>query len=130
MGFGRAVSCASAGEDVSSCVMTTTATASGRKAKLTAKQRAEIQSRANALKAFGDPARLEIIALLRATDAESTIAVQAGLEGRLSQPTVSHHLKVLTQAGIVRREKIGVFSRYRLLPERLSEIAAWLAPSI
>jgi ArsR family transcriptional regulator len=47
----------------------------------------------------------------------------------LSQPTVSHHLKVLNDAGFVTREKRGTWAYYRLVPEALSILRAALTPS-
>ena len=45
----------------------------------------------------------------------------------LSQPTVSHHLKVLVDAGLLEREKRGVWAYYRLVPDRLADVAAALS---
>ena len=47
----------------------------------------------------------------------------------LSQPTVSHHLKVLNDAGFVSREKRGTWAYYRLVPEALSILRAALTPA-
>jgi ArsR family transcriptional regulator len=41
----------------------------------------------------------------------------------LSQPTVSHHVKVLTEAGLFTREQRGTWAYYRQVPERLAEVA-------
>lgn len=109
--------------------MTTTTTANGRKTKTTAKQRAEYSARASVFKALSDPARVEIVHVLRRGPIDSTTAIVDALEGRLSQPTISHHLQSLERAGIVVRMKIGVFSTYQLAAERMAEIASWLAPT-
>jgi ArsR family transcriptional regulator len=45
---------------------------------------------------------------------------------RLSQPTVSHHLKVLRQAGLVEARRRGTWSYYRLVPEAIAELAGAL----
>ena len=86
--------------------------------------RATAQSLAALLKAVADPARLQLLALLRA--AESGEACVCDLTGPLglTQPTVSHHLKVLAEAGLLTREKRGTWAWYAVVPERLAEIAA------
>ena len=45
----------------------------------------------------------------------------------LSQPTVSHHLKVLRQAGLVESERRGLWAYYYVLPDALEELTAWLS---
>jgi ArsR family transcriptional regulator, arsenate/arsenite/antimonite-responsive transcriptional repressor len=45
----------------------------------------------------------------------------------LSQPTVSHHLKVLRQAGIVDSERQGLWVYYYVVPDALDELAGWLS---
>ena len=81
---------------------------------------------ARLLKAVADPARLQLLALLRASDAgEACVCDLTGPLG-LSQPTVSHHLKVLTEAGLLTREKRGTWAWFSIVPGRLDEIAAVL----
>lgn len=81
---------------------------------------------ARLLKAVADPARLQLLALLRASDVgEACVCDLTGPLG-LSQPTVSHHLKVLTEAGLLTREKRGTWAWYSVVPGRLDEIAAVL----
>ena len=46
----------------------------------------------------------------------------------LSQPTVSHHLRILTEAGLLEREKRGVWAYYRLVPSAIATIADLLTP--
>jgi ArsR family transcriptional regulator len=82
---------------------------------------------ARLMKAVADPARLQIVSLLRAApDCASCVCDITDATG-LSQPTVSHHLKVLFDAGIVDREKRGYWTWYSLLPTRLSELGAVFA---
>lgn len=80
------------------------------------------------LKALADPARLRLMSLVMAhPDAEACVCeLTQPLE--LSQPTISHHLKVLTTAGLLAREKRGVWVYYRVVPEALAALAATLAP--
>ena len=81
---------------------------------------------ARLLKAVADPARLQLLALLKAsTGGEACVCDLTGPLG-LSQPTVSHHLKVLTEAGLLTREKRGTWAWYSIVPGRLDEIAAVL----
>ena len=79
------------------------------------------------LKAVADPARLQILALLRSLpNCEACVCDLTEPLG-LSQPTVSHHLKVLAKAGLVSSEKRGYWTWYRVLPTRLGELSAVLA---
>lgn len=78
--------------------------------------------------ALADPARLRLLGLLAASDAGEVCACDlVGPLGR-SQPTVSHHLKVLHDAGLVDREKRGTWVWYRVVPERLEWLRAALLP--
>jgi ArsR family transcriptional regulator, arsenate/arsenite/antimonite-responsive transcriptional repressor len=76
------------------------------------------------LKAVADPARLQLLALIRAADAGEACVCDLVEPLGLSQPTVSHHLKVLAEAGLISRQKRGTWAWYSVMPERLEEIAA------
>jgi ArsR family transcriptional regulator len=65
------------------------------------------------LKALADPTRLEIVAILRAAD-EPVCVCDFVATFRLSQPTVSHHMARLREAGLVESEKRGIWAFYRL----------------
>lgn len=82
------------------------------------------ESLAQLLKAVADPARLQLLALIRAAEAGESCACDLTEPLGLSQPTVSHHLKVLTEAGLLTREKRGTWAWYAVVPDRLDEIAA------
>ena len=73
---------------------------------------------AAAFKVLADPARLRLLSLI-ASDEEACACDLVEPIGR-SQPTVSHHLAVLTEAGLLRREKRGKWAYYRAVPERLA----------
>ena len=76
---------------------------------------------------MADPARLQILALLRSKpNCEACVCDVTEALG-LSQPTVSHHLKVLVVAGLVRTEKRGYWTLYQILPTRLTELSMVLA---
>ena len=79
---------------------------------------------AQLLKAVADPARLQLLALIRAGEGGEACVCELTEALGLSQPTVSHHLKVLTDAGLLARERRGTWAWYSVVPERVSEIAA------
>lgn len=81
---------------------------------------------ARTLRAIADPARLRLISLVAAhKDAEACVCFLTEPLG-LSQPTVSHHLKILVEAGIFSRDKRGTWAYYRLVPGALDSIARLL----
>ena len=74
---------------------------------------------ARALRVLADPARLRLLSLIQAQpNAEACVCHLTEPLG-LSQPTVSHHLKVLLQAGLVEREQRGSWAYYRVVPGEL-----------
>jgi ArsR family transcriptional regulator len=76
-------------------------------------------------KALGDPVRLQLVDVLRKHAGKVCVCELVPLF-ELSQPTVSHHLKVLREAGIVASEREGLWAYYYVIPETLEEISAWL----
>ena len=89
--------------------------------------RDEASQLAQLLKAVADPSRLQLLALIRASEDGEICVCDLTEPLGLSQPTVSHHLKVLTEAGLIRREQRGTWAWYSLEPQRLSELAAVFA---
>ena len=82
----------------------------------------EARRLAAALKTIADPARLQLLSLIQAQpDGEACVCHLTEPLG-LSQPTVSHHLKVLRDAGLVERERRGSWAYYRVLPEPLAAL--------
>ena len=82
---------------------------------------------AGLLKVVADPARLRLLSLLAShPDGEVCVCDLTEPLG-LSQPTVSHHLKVMAGAGLVEREKRGVWAYYRIVPGALTGLAALFA---
>ncbi len=82
---------------------------------------------AAALRVLADPARLRLLSLIGAhPDGEACVCDLTAPIG-LSQPTVSHHLKVLTEAGLVGREQRGRWVFYWLLPEPIELLRSALA---
>ena len=89
--------------------------------------RATAEGMAQLLKAVADPARLQLIAMLRTRPFQEACVCDLTAPLGLSQPTVSHHLKVLTDAGLLARERRGTWAWYTLVPARFAELAALLA---
>lgn len=86
-------------------------------------QPGEAATLAEGFKALGDPTQLRLISLVAAhEDAEACVCELTEPVG-LSQPTVSHHLKILVDAGILTREQRGKWAYYRLVPETLNVLA-------
>ncbi len=91
-------------------------------------RRADAERLAGVLKAFADPARLRLLSLIQsAPEGEASVSDLTVPLG-LSQPTVSHHLRILTEAGLIEREKRGVWAYYRLVPSAITAIADLLTP--
>lgn len=80
------------------------------------------------IKALADPARLRLVSLLAASPGGEACQCDLTEPLGLSQPTVSHHLKVLYQAGLVSKEKRSTWVYYSVVPEALSTIADVLTP--
>jgi ArsR family transcriptional regulator len=81
---------------------------------------------ATALKVLADPARLRLLSLIQAQPDGETCVCNLTEPLGLSQPTVSHHLKVLLQAGLVEREQRGTWAYFRVVPEPLTSLRALL----
>ena len=77
-------------------------------------------------KALGDPIRIQLVDVLRKHAGQVCVCELVPLFD-LSQPTVSHHLKVLREAGIVGSERRGLWAYYYVNPEALEELGAWLS---
>jgi ArsR family transcriptional regulator len=75
-------------------------------------------------KALGDPVRLQLVDVLRKHAGKVCVCELVPLFD-LSQPTVSHHLKVLRDAGIVGSERRGLWAYYYVIPDALEELSAW-----
>jgi len=90
----------------------------------TVMDRAEAESTATLLKAVADPVRLQLLSLIRAAEGHEACVCDLTPAVGLSQPTVSHHLRVLTEAGLLTRERRGTWAWFRIVPGRLEDIAA------
>jgi ArsR family transcriptional regulator, arsenate/arsenite/antimonite-responsive transcriptional repressor len=81
---------------------------------------------ARTLKALADPARLRLLSLIAAHDGGEACVCDLVEPVGLAQPTVSHHLKVLTDAGLITREKRGVWAYFTLVPGALESVTRHL----
>lgn len=81
---------------------------------------------AGSLKALADPTRLRLVSMVAAhEDGEACVCDLTEPLG-LSQPTVSHHLKILVEAGFLTRSKRGLWAYYRLVPGALDSVSRLL----
>jgi len=83
---------------------------------------------ARLLKAVAEPTRLRLVSLIAAQENKEACVCDLTEPIGLGQPTISHHLKILVDAGILRREKRGVWAYYSITPGALERAAAVLAP--
>ena len=88
-------------------------------------ERQQAERMATIAKALGDPIRLQLVDVLRKHAGKVCVCELVPLFD-LSQPTVSHHLKVLREAEIVDSERRGLWAYYFVIPGALSELAGWL----
>ena len=89
-------------------------------------ERQQAERMATKAKALGDPVRLQLVDVLRKHAGKVCVCELVPLFD-LSQPTVSHHLKVLRGAGLVGSERRGLWAYYYVLPDALQELSAWLS---
>jgi ArsR family transcriptional regulator len=89
-------------------------------------ERKQAQRMASIAKALADPVRLQLVDVLRKHAGKVCVCELVPLFD-LSQPTVSHHLKVLREAGIVDSERQGLWAYYYVTPDSLKELSAWLS---
>ena len=89
-------------------------------------ERQQAERMATIAKALADPVRLQLVDVLRKHAGKVCVCELVPLFD-LSQPTVSHHLKVLREAGIVASERQGLWAYYYVVPDALEELSAWLS---
>ncbi len=91
---------------------------------------AAAEALAAVLKAIAEPTRLRLLSLVAGhADGEACICELTG-PVELSQPTVSHHMKVLVDAGLLAREQRGKWAYYRLVPGAMDSLAQVVARAI
>ena len=89
---------------------------------------AAAETLATSLKALSDPTRLRLVSLVAAHEDQEACVCDLTEPVALSQPTVSHHLKILVEAGILTREQRGKWAYYRLVPDTLADLARLITP--
>ncbi len=87
--------------------------------------RAAAQELASVFKALADPTRVSIVNRLASVSEACVCDLTAAFD--LSQPTISHHLKLLRDAGLVEAERRGTWGYYRLVPEAIERLRAVFA---
>jgi ArsR family transcriptional regulator len=92
-------------------------------APLGVEERGELATR---FKALADPTRVAILSMLSCEDEVCVCVLTDQLD--VSQPTISHHLKILREAGLVDATRRGTWAFYRLVPDALEELRSALAP--
>jgi ArsR family transcriptional regulator, arsenate/arsenite/antimonite-responsive transcriptional repressor len=88
-------------------------------------ERAQAIRMAEVAKALGDPIRLQLVDVLRKHAGQVCVCELVPLFD-VSQPTLSHHLKKLRDAGIVDSERRGLWAYYYVRPDALKELSSWL----
>ena len=91
---------------------------------ITADQAAEL---ARLLKALADPTRLRLVSMVAAHEGGEACVCELTEPLGLTQPTISHHLKILVDAGIFTRDKRGVWAYYALVPAAMNALSAMLS---
>lgn len=84
----------------------------------------DAQESARVLKALSDPNRLRLLSIVKAGDGGEACVCDLTEPLDLGQPTVSHHLKILVDAGLLEREKRGTWAYYSLVPGALEAASA------
>jgi ArsR family transcriptional regulator len=90
----------------------------------------ESESLARIFKALGDPTRVRLLSLISAADEREACVCELTDPIGLSQPTVSHHLKQLVDAGLLTREQRGKWAYYRVVEQTLTALSQALAPPL
>lgn len=89
----------------------------------------EAQELAGLMKALADPTRLRLLSMILAHDGGEVCVCDLTAPLELAQPTVSHHLKVLRDAGLVTAQRRRTWVYYRAVPQRLDMIARAISTS-
>ena len=88
--------------------------------------REDAEVAARVFKALADPARVRLLSIIAAGDPSGSCVCDLNTSVDLAQPTVSHHLKGMLDAGLLERERRGSWAYYRLRPGVLSTLAGIL----
>lgn len=88
----------------------------------------EAERIAHTFKALGDPTRVRLLSLIAASDGGEACICDLTEPVGLSQPTVSHHMKLLVDAGLAEREQRGRWAYYRVVNDALDRAAQAIRP--
>jgi len=86
----------------------------------------QVTGLARLFKALGDPVRLRLLSLIASHEGGEACVCDLSGVFDLSGPTISHHLKVLREAGLIAGERRGTWVYYRVLPDALGRLSAVL----
>ena len=86
--------------------------------------RPQAEDLAALLKAVADPIRLQLVSIIRASANQEACVCDLTDAVGVAQPTVSHHLRILTQAGVLTRERRASWAWFTLVPQRLDDLAS------
>jgi ArsR family transcriptional regulator, arsenate/arsenite/antimonite-responsive transcriptional repressor len=86
----------------------------------------DAKQKALVFKALADPNRLRLLSIVKAEESGASCVCDLTEPLDLGQPTVSHHLKILVEAGLLHREKRGTWAYYSLVPGALERAAGLL----
>jgi ArsR family transcriptional regulator len=84
---------------------------------------------ARAFKALGDPVRLRVLSLIAARSGGEVCVCEITDAFELTGPTISHHLRVLREAGLVDSQRRGTWVYYRIVPAKLAALSRLLDPA-
>ena len=87
----------------------------------------QAETLARMFKALGDPTRVKLLSIIAASEDQEACVCNLTEPVKLSQPTVSHHMKLLVEAGLVAREQRGRWAYFSIVPGVLDSLAGALA---
>ena len=90
---------------------------------------AEAEALARVFKALADPVRLRLLSMIAGAHDGEACVCELTVGFQLSGPTISHHLKVLREAGLIEGDRRGTWIYYRAVPQALEAASTALAPS-
>jgi ArsR family transcriptional regulator, arsenate/arsenite/antimonite-responsive transcriptional repressor len=85
---------------------------------------------AHVLKALADPARLRLLSLIGSHEGGEACVCDLTGAFDLTAPTISHHLKVLREAGLITADRRGTWVYYRLVPAAMADLAGLFTPAL
>ena len=94
----------------------------------TALSQAQAAALARVFKALADPVRLRLLSMIAGAESGEACVCQLTVGFDVSGPTISHHLKVLREAGLIEGDRRGTWIYYRVLPQALEAASAALRP--